>query len=543
MTERIEKLGESAKQVLRRLPAFVKNNRTKIGGLILALALTAAVGYGQYNGWLYRQPKFHDVTMELGEALPGLDVFLTEFADPGKARLVTEQIDLSQVGEQSLVFSHGGKEETVTLTIQDTTAPEVEFQDLVLSIRDKVEPEDLVARVEELSGYTVTAQLPEGGAAYGEIAVQVQVTDEYGNATAGESRIRYRWMKEQFTLELGRTLYSSMLLYGGSNEAVELDEARIDAINASPVGNYGVASYIGDAANLCIVSVQDTTAPKLEVRDVAIFLGQTAQLEDFVVSATDISGEVATRLIEPLPLEEAGTYTVVVEARDKNGNITTAEAELRVMVDTVPPEFFGMDTLYVEKYGTPAYDYGVSAVDARDGEVEFAVDTSRVNTGRAGTYYAVYTAVDKEGNTATYRRQVVVNHDAEDTAALVASIAAGIGSDAESIRDYARDAIWYSSEWGGEDPVWYGFNQKNGNCYVHALCFQALLREKGYETMLIWVTDQSHYWNLVKIDGQWKHMDSTPGRWHEMYSIMNDETRYETLTGRDWDRAAWPAVE
>ena len=48
---------------------------------------------------------------------------------------------------------------------------------------------------------------------------------------------------------------------------------------------------------------------------------------------------------------------------------------------------------------------------------------------------------------------------------------------------------------------------------------------------------------VVKIDGQWKHMDSTPGRWHEMYSIMNDETRYETLTGRDWDRTAWPAVE
>jgi hypothetical protein len=75
------------------------------------------------------------------------------------------------------------------------------------------------------------------------------------------------------------------------------------------------------------------------------------------------------------------------------------------------------------------------------------------------------------------------------------------------------------------------------------LVFQALLREKGIETQLIWVTDQSHYWNMVKINGEWKHMDSTPGRLHERYSIMTDETRYETLSGRNLDREAWPEAK
>ena len=541
--EKVKNLWTSVKPVLRKLLTLVKENKGKIDITILVLVLIAAIGYGQYNGWLYRQPKFHDVTMELGQPLPEMEAFLTEYADVDKVKLVTSDLNLTLVGTQELVFSHDGKEETVTLIIQDTTAPKVEFRDLKVSVRDQVKPEDLVAKVEEFSGYTVSFQLLGDAAGYGEVTALVQVTDEYGNTTTGECHIDYRWMKDAFTIELGKTLYSSMLLYGGANEAVELDETRIDAINTFPAGNYGVVSYIGEAANLCIVSVRDTVAPALEVRDVAIFLGQTAELEDFVVSATDISGDVTTRLVEPLCLEEAGTYTVVVEAKDKNGNVTTAEAELRVMVDTEPPVFYGMDTLYVEKYATPAYYYGVSAVDARDGNVEFSVDDSRVNTSRAGTYYAVYTARDKEGNEVTYRRQVVVNHDAADTAALVTSIAANLSSDVESIRNYARDTIWYSSEWGGDDPIWYGFNQKNGNCYVHALCFQALLREKGYETMLIWVTDKSHYWNMVKIDGEWKHMDSTPGRWHEMYSIMTDETRYATLTGRDWDRTAWPAVD
>lgn len=541
--EKVKTLWTSVKPVWQKLLTLVKENKVKIDAVILALVVIASVGYGQYNGWLYRQPKFHDVIMELGQPLPETEAFLTEYADTTKVKLLTADVDLALVGTQELVFSHGGKEETVTLTIQDTTAPKVEFRDLTVSLRDRVMPEDLVAKVEELSDYTVSFQTPLDHVGYGDVTVQVLVTDEYGNTTTGECHVDYRWMKETFTVELGKTLYSSMLLYGGSNEMVELDETRIDAINSFPVGNYGVASYIGEMANLCIVSVRDTVAPELEVRDVAIFLGQTAELEDFVVSATDISGEVTTRLVEPLLLEEAGTYTVVVEAKDKNGNVTTAEAELRVMVDTEPPVFYGMDTLYVEKYDAPAYYYGVSAVDARDGNVEFFVDTSRVNTSRAGTYYAVYTARDKEGNEATYRRQVIVNHDAEDTAALIASIAAGLSSDVEEIRDYARNAIWYSHEWGGDDPIWFGLNQGNGNCYVHALVFQALLREKGYETMLIWVTDQSHYWNLVKIDGEWKHMDSTPSpNYHERYSIMNDAMRAETLSGRDWDRTAWPAV-
>ena len=515
----------------------------KLGIIAMVIVVLAAVVYGQYNGWLERQPKFHDVTIELGEALPEKEAFMTEYAKADKVKLLTQQIDLTKVGTQSLEFAHGTKKETVTLTIQDTTAPKVEFKNVGVTVQDEVKPEDLVASVEELSAYTVTFQATDTVEGYGDVTVHVLVTDEHGNVTAGESVISYRWMREQLSLELGRTLRSSMLIFGGAEDAAVIDQAQIDAINAGGAGTYTVTSTIGDMVNECVVTIRDTVAPELVLQDVAVFIGQSAELEDFVVSATDLSGDVVTRLVTPLQLDEAGTYTISIEAEDINGNITAGEAELRVMIDTRPPEFFGMGTLYVEKHGTPGYYYGVSAVDARDGEVAFTVDTSRVNTSRAGTYYAIYQATDNEGNVGTYRRQVVVLHDAEDTAALVSSLASGLSSDVESIRNYVRDSIWYSYDWGGDDPIWFGFNQNNGNCYVHALCFQALLREKGYETMLIWVTDQTHYWNMVKINGEWKHMDSTPGRLHERYSIMNDATRYETLSGRDWDRTAWPVSE
>ena len=135
--------------------------------------------------------------------------------------------------------------------------------------------------------------------------------------------------------------------------------------------------------------------------------------------------------------------------------------------------------------------------------------------------------------------QPAAEMDAELTA-LVNQIASTHSADPEALRDYVRNTIYYSSSWGGDDPVWYGFKEKNGNCYVHALCLNSLLRYHGYNTKLIWTTCRTHYWLLIELNGEWKHIDPTPSRLHGRYSLMSDDQRYETLKGRDWDRSAWP---
>ena len=553
MKEKLTALRDSWEDQLEEIGQWPKNAgrffKTKKGIICLvaaALVVLTLIGLGCYGVWWYQQPKFHDVTMELGDELPGVEAFLTEYARVEKAIMETpaSELELNKTGEYTLQFSHGQKIEEVTLTVVDTTAPEVQFQDVTINIDELLTAEDFVVEVKDHSKYSVDFEyLEEGLGRYESERVQVFVTDKYGNETTAECMVHYRWMVDVFEAEYGEQILAEDLLFDPESDQDLFDPAWLDQINNGGIGTYDFVSVLGDMENHCTVTVQDTTGPVLELQEVAVYMGETATVDDFVVSATDISGDVTVRLTEELPLEERGVYTVTVEAEDVYGNITSQEVEFRVVGDEDPPEFIGMYTLTVEKHGTPAYYYGISAVDARDGQVDFSVDTSRVDTSRAGTYYAVYTASDKEGNVVTYRREVVVLHDAADTAALAASIAAELSSDPELIRNYVRDSIWYSSEWGGDDPIWYGFNQNNGNCYVHALCFQALLQEKGYETQLIWVTDKTHYWNLVKINGEWKHMDSTPGRYHERYSIMNDATRYETLSGRDWDRTAWPAVE
>lgn len=522
---------------------FLKSIGGKICIISLAIILLAGIGCGYHYYRYYQLPKFQNVTIELGSELPDISAFLTAHAKPEKAKMVTatEQIDLSLVGEQNLTFAHGRKTETVKLTIVDTTAPTAVFHDVTADIHTPLTPQDFVTDVSDLSATTVDfAQPLVAPKSYGDATVELVVSDAYGNKITGQCFVYYVWMQKTFTMELGDTVEKADLLLNPEKDDALLDQAVLDEINASPVGTYTVTSTDGSQSSQCVITVQDTIAPTLEVRNVTIDLKESVSKDSFIVSVSDTSGEVTTTVTPEPDNKKVGTQIITIEATDINGNKTTMQATLVVNKDTKAPSISGLSQMTVEKNSQPDYEKGVSAWDSQDGSVSFTYDDSKVDLSSIGTYYVTYIAKDSSGNTGTYYRKVIVNHDSSDTAALVRSIASGLSSSVEALRDYVRSHISYSYSWGGGDPVWYGFQNRNGNCYVHAMCLQALLREKGFSTQLIWCQDKSHYWNLVLINGSWKHIDSTPSGTHSRYSIMNDAQRHETLSGRDWDRELWP---
>ena len=524
---------------------FLKSTPGKISMVVLAVLLLAAAALCGYTYWHYQLIKFQNVTIELGQELPEISAFMTENAIAEKVRMVTpaEDLDLSKVGQQSIVFAHGSKIETVTLTIEDTTPPTAKFQDVTADIDTVLTPEDFVVEISDLSETTVEFSQPlTPPDSYGDVSVRLVVTDASGNQFTGNACIYYVWMYKTYTLELGDTLEKADLLLNPEKDGEKLDQAVLDAINQSPVGTYTVTSTDGNQESQCIVTVQDTVPPQLTLRVINIDLGDKITKEQFIDSAYDVSGDVTVKLLSPLDNSKLGTQDIVFEAVDVNGNKTTLTTTLTVNTDTKPPVFTGMTDMQVEKNSSPDYEQGVDAIDSKDGEVTFTYDASKVDVTSAGTYYVIYTASDSKGNVATYRRKVEVKRDASDTAALVNSVAANLSGSAEAIRDYVRNSIGYNSSWGGDDAVWYGLKNKVGNCYVHAAVLDALLRAKGYATQIIWCQDKTHYWNIVYLDGTWKHIDSTPSdHTHNKYSLMNDDQRYETLTGRDWDRENWPA--
>ena len=519
-------------------------------GLLVFLSAAALCAQQIYHNFrYYEQAKFQSLTIELGQPLPEFSRFYTGYADPRLTRQITplDEVDVSRAGAVDLTFAHGSKVETVTLTVRDTVAPTAVFHDVNAITGQALQPEDFVSESYDLSGTTVSfAEDPVAPASYGNAAVEVVVTDGNGNSVRQTCRVYYVWMNLEFTMELGQTVTKENLLLDPVKDAALLDQADLDAVNASPAGTYVITSTDGDQSCSCAVTVVDTTPPELELQEVSFFVGGTAALEDFVVSATDLSGEVSLELKTELDFDTPGVTTVVVEATDINGNVTTGETTLTVKADTTPPTFYGLWSMTVEKHSSPDFRSGVSAYDTQDGYVSFTVDASAVDTSKRGTYYVSYSAVDSSGNKAVSYRTVTVSHDAADTAALVSEVASGLSSDPLEIRNYVRDLIYYSYyNWGGSDPVWYGLQVREGNCYVFAEVLKVLLEEKGYTCQLIWVTDDysPHYWVLIYLDGGWKHIDATPGPNHMIYDLMNDEQRLETLSGRTWDRDNWPAAE
>ncbi|MCD7747387.1 MAG: DUF5011 domain-containing protein [Firmicutes bacterium] len=688
---------------------FLKSKAGIATIIVLAVLLVAGgAAFGGYELWLYCQPKFHDLTVELGTDSVSIADFMTEYAKSEKSAFVTDvsNIDLNNVGDTELTLAHGSREETVTLSVVDTTAPTVEFIDELTKYIDYTpDASDFVLSVEDFSATEISFMEEPGDAAdYADMTLTVLVTDACGNVTSHECTLHYGWMVESLVVELGETITKADVLLDPDVGNELIDDGDIDAVNGGGTGEYTIESTLGGKTEVCTVTIADTTAPELELQEVHIYSNETAVLDDFVVSVSDASGEVELRLMTELPIGEIGTYTVTIEAEDSSGNVTSKDTVFEVMADDVAPVISGLSdisvyehagapdylsgvsardnvdgecevtydasgvdldtvgTYYVIYYaedvdgnvaeekrrvivmkdeeapvfsgltdmtkykGTSAPDYtsgvtatdnvdgsvsftydassvnmkavgtyyitytatdeagnvatatrklvitdddeapvlsgtfsditlekhssapdylsGISATDNIDGKVTVTVDDSAVDYDTAGTYYVTYTASDTAGNTATKKRKVTINHDQEDTDALVASIAESLSDDPLEIKEYVM-TIKYSYDWydgDGEDTVWLGFTTKKGNCYVHALCLKAIFDYKGIENQLIWVTDETHYWLIVKVDGNWYHIDATPAGRHQTYpGLMNDTQREATLSGRTWDKTAWPA--
>lgn len=524
-----------------------RNGRRNV--FLSAAVLICACVYLLYSAWLDQTPMFHDVTVELGLESLSIREFMNPEAIGSRVDFVTDhrKVDLGQPGQTEIVLSHGGREETVLLSVQDTVAPTATVETgRIVDIDNIPKAFELVSNVTDASPVRIYyAQEPVVSVDYSDVTVTVVVEDESGNKLEQDCVFSYRWLRDSIVLELGDTLTEEMVLLNPQRDQGLLEPAELLRINNSYVGEYTVTAALGDREAACKVTIQDTKGPELELKEAHRLFSTDVKLEDFIASAWDASGAVELRIVGDAPdTRKSGRQTVIIEAEDKHGNVTRKETALLIGDDIVPPAIQGVqEPLVTAKYEEPDYTAGVYARDGRDGIVEFTVDTSRLDNTAAGIYYITYSAMDASGNTTTVKRQVEVLHDKEDTDALVRQIADTLPDDPLAVRNYIRENLGYSSTFGGEDPVWLGLKQGGGNCYVHALCLQAILEYKGFETQLIWTTDETHYWLLVKVREGWRHLDATPSPQHDVVLLVTDEVRLKNLGGRVWDYEKWPACD
>lgn len=397
-----------------KLSFKLKSNKLRWAIIVTAiLILIGSAAGGFYAYWYNQQPKFHDVTIELGTKDLSIEMFYTEYAHPQNTFFVTapNDIDYSHTGEQSIVLKQGNKEEEVHLIIQDTTPPVAEFRDLRVSINSELAAEDFVAEYEDLSEVTIDFVKPLAAPKdYEDVVVEVAVTDSDGNTTVGQCKLSYVWMREEITVELGQEITKDDILYDAVTDAELINQNLLDQINASPAGTYEIESKRGSKSLICKVNVVDTTGPTLTLQPIQVYKGKSAKIESFVEDVSDPSGDVTLKYITEPDFSTTGTQTVQIVATDPFGNQTTAKTTLEVRIDTDPPviTLVGDSTTYIYIGGTYK-EQGATAMDACDGDVSSKIEISgSVDTGKAGTYTVEYTVSDKNNNQATAKRTVKV---------------------------------------------------------------------------------------------------------------------------------------
>ena len=382
--------------------------------LLIVLLLGSLLGWMLYTLWGDSQVVFHDVTLELGQKTLNIQDFLTEKGNLARASFVSDPatIDLSQVGKTSIALKHGIKTYVVNLTVKDTTPPKAVFlPEYTVSVTDSLpQAGALVEKTEDYSQVRIYyAQEPEIPENYADTTAAIVVEDIFGNAVEGQCVLHFTgWLKERCTLELGQTLTPEMLLTNPVKDASLLEEGQLQEVG-STLGEHTLTVNAGNSQQ-CIVTVQDTTPPTLTLQSVRRFPGESAALSDFVVSATDQSGEPEVYLVEELPdFNKQGTYTITVEAKDSSGNTTREQAMLWVSKNLSPPVIQGASgEMTVKINSNPDFLQGVTAKDDIDPKCEVTVDTSALDLSKAGTYYITYPARDSSGNLGTYKRKVIV---------------------------------------------------------------------------------------------------------------------------------------
>ncbi len=141
---------------------------------------------------------------------------------------------------------------------------------------------------------------------------------------------------------------------------MNINECKVDTnLDSTKVGTYEYIVTCGTkVSGPNKVSVKDTKAPVVELKDVVIPLNGTTYPEDFIESVDDVSEctyEFATA-IEEIDTSTSGEYEVTLNIVDAYENATTATAKL-IVDENAPVEY-----LYCEGTGEPSQNYKTAKI-------------------------------------------------------------------------------------------------------------------------------------------------------------------------------------
>lgn len=492
------------------------------------------------------------VTVESGGEAPQAEDFLIDTYEVESMTEITETM-LHSPGEYPITLTVNGTGYVSKLTVVDTVAPVVTGKTIFCEPESTILPEMFIESVvdeSETHAEFVTPPDPDNREFQ---SVTVRVTDAGGNSTDFSAGLLLTH-SEPIVVEARNTKLTAQECLGDTQYEYAL---FIKDFVPNTIGLYAVYLQVDGSPEMALVEVIDTTPPVIKSTN---FKGYTDHPKNASLLCTvqDVTKTTVSYETEPDWMLE-GTQTVVVRAVDSAGNTSTQSVTLTLAVDTEPPVLYGIKRRYFYLDEAISYLSGIAAVDNADGEVEIKIDTSQVEANRPGSYYVVYSATDKAGNSVSQRSVITIKTTTAKTAdkldRYVDQILADIltddmtkGQQAVAIYNYVYNHVRYKassdkSDWRKEAVR--GIQKGRGDCFTSNSVARALLEECGISVLPIQRLSKNtnHYWLLVNVGTGWYHFDATNSREHHYKCCMWTDAQCSVM-GSFWryEKNIYPSV-
>ena len=303
----------------------------------------------------------------------------------------------------------------------------------------------------------------------------------------------------------------------------------------------------------CRLIITDTVAPSGEAVPQKLFACEDIPDVASCVTGIEDVTDVSLAWQEVPDISQGGSFVIKAVLTDAAGNTSEIGVPFEVIKDTVPPVITG--TLDIEAYvgDSVSYRENVIVTDDYDENPVLEIDTSGVDLNTPGKYDVIYTARDFSGNESSVTVSIKLSEkpagyvEPEVVYAAAREILEEITEPGMTEEEIALQIVWWCrynirfilktdyNSW--TEAAYSAYTYRYGNCYATAYAVKALLDVAGFENMIIerWpYQTATHFWNYVKINGQWYHCDSTWREGYDSYFFM-----YTTEELQDFWQGGW----
>ncbi len=220
----------------------------------------------------------------------------------------------------------------------------------------------------------------------------------------------------QATYELGDPISVELGDYlQGSDWSVGLGELDLSGVDRNQAGTYQAVVRHGGKEYLYQITIEDTVAPEIFLRDGPVYLAVNRRYtaEEVIAGVQDMDPKVKLSFAEDggnrdaISFQETGSFSCMVVAEDSSGN--RSQAALWVTVDT-PPEISGVQDIYLKVGSQVNFLEHVTATARREGSLtdQIQVDDTGVDLTEEGVYWLSYRVEDSHGIEEVCDAKVVV---------------------------------------------------------------------------------------------------------------------------------------